>query len=286
MISNNCPQPTRVPAAADVNAVPSVPDEATALVRVLTWNVQHASAARTYRQALWLATGHGADVLVLTEVAAGHSGQLLAGYLEEIGYTVVLPAPDQDDRYRVLLACRIGVLDRVDVGISVLPHRGISARITWPEAQVGVVGLYVPSRGPQHRRNVAKRAFQDAVTSALPGLADRLGITGPIVIAGDLNVVEPGHDPHYPVFGTWEYDFYRSFADNGFTDAFRLRYPSGMDYSWFGRPSGEGARNGYRFDHAFVTAAHFGVVRDCRYLHTVRENGLSDHSAMALTLAL
>lgn len=272
--------------AGDDTTGPSIPDRPTGQLRVLTWNVQRANAARTYQQAVWLATADPADVLVLTEVSAGQSGQSLAQWLAEFGYTVHLPDPGEDDRYRVLLACRAGVLDTVDVGIRVLPHHCVAARVTLPGAQVGVVGLYVPSRGPKEKRNVAKRAFQDASTRALPELVDLLDTTGPVVITGDLNIVEPDHDPCYPVFGKWEYDFYRAFAENGFTDAFRIRQPGGMDYSWFGRPSGEGKRNGYRFDHTFVTAAHRGGVRDCRYLHAIRESGLSDHSAMTLTLAL
>ncbi|MGH3869998.1 MAG: endonuclease/exonuclease/phosphatase family protein [Pseudonocardiaceae bacterium] len=255
-------------------------------MQVLTWNVQHANAARTHQQAVWLATSDLADVLVLTEVAAGRSGQSLARWLEDFGYTVYLPDPGEDDRYRVLLACRTGVLDPVDVGIKVLPHRCIAARIKLPDTQLAIVGLYVPSRGPQEKRNVAKRAFQDAVAAALAEFAGRLDATGPVVITGDLNVVEPDHDPHYSVFGTWEYDFYCAFEENGFADAFRIRQPHGMDYSWFGRPSAEGKRNGYRFDHTFVTAAHSGGIRDCRYLHAIRQSGLSDHSAMTLTLAL
>jgi exodeoxyribonuclease III len=255
-------------------------------VRVLTWNVQHAAASRIHQQAMWLATADPREVLVLTEVAAGESGVLLARLLREFGYTVHLPDAGQD-KYRVLMACRTGVLDVVsDTGVDFLPHRCVVARVKLPQAEIGVVGLYVPSRGPQHQRNVAKRAFQEAVSAALPGMSDRLKVTGPVVLTGDLNVVEPGHHPRYAVFGPWEYDFYRSFATAGFTDAFRMCHPEGMDYSWFGRRCGDGGRNGYRFDHTFITATHASIVRECRYLHDIRENGLSDHAAMTLAVDL
>ncbi|MBV9162082.1 MAG: endonuclease/exonuclease/phosphatase family protein [Pseudonocardiales bacterium] len=256
------------------------------LLQVLTWNVQHAAASRTRQQAGWLATTDSSDILVLTEVAAGETGRLWARLLGELGYTVHLPEAGLDN-YRVLLACRAGVLDVVsETGVQFLPHRCLAARIKLPETVVGVVGLYVPSRGPREQRNVAKRGFQDAVAAALPCLVGGLDVTGPVVVTGDLNVVEPDHDPHYPVFGSWEYDFYRSFTRAGFTDAFRITHPTGMDYSWFGRPSGTGQRNGYRFDHTFVTTAHTATIRDCRYLHALRETGLSDHAAMTLTLSL
>jgi hypothetical protein len=134
-------------------------------------------------------------VLVLTEVAAGESGELLVRPLREFGYTVVLPDAGQD-KYRVLLACRTGDLDVVaDTGVDFMPHHCVAARVTFPHTEIGVVGLYVSSRGPQHQRNIAKRAFQDAVTAALPGMSERLKVTGPVVITGDLNVVEPRPRP-------------------------------------------------------------------------------------------
>lgn len=263
-----------------------VVEDSVTQVRLLTWNVQHANAARTRRQAVWLATEDPHDVLALTEVAAGDTGALLARLLSEFGYSVYLPEVI-GDRYRVLVACRTGTLDVLtDPGVDVLPHRCVAARIVLPQTELGVVGLYVPSRGAKDQRNVAKRAFQDAVAAALPGLVTRLGVSGPVLAAGDLNVVEPEHEPRYPVFGQWEYDFYRSFAKAGLTDAFRLTQPTGMDYSWYGRPSGDGRRNGYRFDHCFITAAHADKVHDCRYVHAIREDGLSDHAAMSLTIAV
>ncbi len=284
MINHGEPQLALISPTGGVSTTTSTQAGSPAQVRILTWNVQHATASRTRQQASWLATSDPADVLVLTEVAAGQSGQLLAGWLAEFGYTVHLPDPDEHDRYRVLLACRTGVLDIVETGVRVLPHRCVAARVTLPTIEIGVVGLYVPSRGPKEKRNVAKRAFQNAVTAALPELINRLNASSPVVITGALNVVEPDQDPRYLVFGPWEYDFYRAFAENGFEDAFRIRQPEGMDYSWFGRRLGDGQRNGYRFDHTFVTAAHRDRSRDCCYLHAVRENGLSDHAAMTLTL--
>lgn len=269
-----------------VDSAPTLPNGAQTRneIRVLTWNVQHASRARTHRQMSWLCTRARADVIVLTEVAARQSGDLMAQWLEESGYTVHLPDAGTDDRYRVLLACHSGAIERVGIG-AVCAHRCVAARVKVAQVEIGVVGLYVPSRGPRERRNVAKRAFQDAVVEALPKFAVGVNQTGPVMVVGDLNVVEPDHVPHYSVFGDWEYNFYRAFAEHGFVDAFRLMNPGGIEYSWFGRPSIDGRRNGYRFDHIFVTTAHRNRIRACRYLHEVRSQGLSDHSAMVATFA-
>ena len=287
MIDRTEPQLSLLSPAGDLAAEPgAVAKPPRDDVRVLTANVQHASPARTHRQAVWLATRHEHDVLVLTEVAAGQSGDLMAELLGEFGYRVHLPEPG-DDPFRVLVAVRGGTLDVVhDVGVAVLPQRCVAVRAKLPRGDIGVVGLYVPSRGPKERRNVTKRAFQEAVSAALPDIRRRIGVAGPVVLTGDLNVVEPDHEPHYSVFGQWEYDFYRAFADHGFADAFRLIAPEGMDYSWYGRAGGDGRRNGYRFDHMFVTADHASSVRKCQYVHAIREQGLTDHSAMALLMGV
>lgn len=63
----------------------------------------------------------------------------------------------------------------------------------------------------------------------LPRVVATLDVSGPVVVMGDLNVLEPDHDPRYAVFGEWEYDFYRAFDRSGFEDAFRLKEPSAMD---------------------------------------------------------
>jgi exodeoxyribonuclease-3 len=121
------------------------------------------------------------------------------------------------------------------------------------------------------RRNEDKRAFQRAVTAALPGFLTQFG--GPVIVTGDLNVVEPGHIPHHAVFGDWEYGFYRSFAAAGLTDAYRVLHPDTPGHSWFGRSG-----HGYRFDHAFVTTPHAGLIRSRRYLQAPRELSITDHA--------
>lgn len=251
-------------------------------VGVLTWNVQHASAARGARQAGWLAARPEADIVVLSEVAGAVAGQRLADSLAQHGYTTWLPDGDGSD-YRVLLATRVGHLAPADrVGSPCLPHRLGAVTVALPEGRhLGVVGLYVPSRGPRERHNVAKRAFQEAVTALLPTWVSAFGPGMPVLVAGDLNVVEPGHQPHHAVFGAWEYEFYRNFAAAGYVDAFRHRNPETVDHSWYGR-----AGAGYRIDHLFSTSRNVDAVIDCRYLHDPRTSGLSDHAALVAGLDL
>ena len=102
-----------------------------------------------------------------------------------------------------------------------------------------------------------------------------------LVVCGDLNVLEPSHQPHYSFLRDWEYKFYESFAKSGLIDAFRFFYPDVCEYSWYGRKG-----YGYRYDHCFVTKELKKYTKLCKYLHEPRKNRLSDHSAMILELDL
>jgi exodeoxyribonuclease-3 len=274
-------------------------------LRILTLNVQRAAPARALRQAAWLAA-QPLDVAVLTEVAAGASGDALSDALTAHGFTTHFAThaggPDlahrasQKPDYRVLIAGRTGKISPApQVSTTCLPHRCVAVRnhlappttadastggAAAPGTTVGIVGLYVPSRGPKERRNVDKRAFQSAVTDLLPELAALLAVDGPIIITGDLNVLEPGHRPHHAVFGRWEYDFYRAFNSAGYTDAYRHLHPDTVEHSWYGRRSGLG----YRFDHTFSSAPN--AILECRYLHEAHTETLSDHAAMLTVIGV
>jgi exodeoxyribonuclease-3 len=251
----------------------------TGTLRLLVFNAQHASPSRARRQAAWIAAQEDADLVITTEVGAGPGGQALIEALGEHGYSSMLaPEPAAPD-YRTALASRGPSLTPAPIGLGVFGHRGPAATVSLGGQVIGLLGLYVPSRGPQQRRNEHKRAFQQAVTKALPGFLAQFG--GPVIVAGDLNVVEPGHVPHLSVFGGWEYGFYRSFLDAGMADTYRLTHRHAHDHSWFGRSG-----NGYRIDHIFISRPHAAQVRICEYLHEPREHALTDHAAMTLTLGL
>jgi exodeoxyribonuclease-3 len=254
-------------------------EPATGLLRLMVFNAQHAAPERARRQVAWIAAQEAADIVVITEVGPGPGGRAIPDALREHGYESIHgPTPGVQD-YGALLASRGTVMEAIPSPVSVLSHRAPAAIVTVAQREIGLLGLYVPSRGPKDRRNQDKRAFQDAVSQSIPHFLDHAN--GPVIAAGDLNVVEPGHVPHYKVFGQWEYDFYQSFADAGMSDAYRARHPAGTDHSWLGRGG-----NGYRFDHVFITRDHTALIQSCRYHHEPRRMGLSDHAAIEVTVDL
>lgn len=221
-----------------------------------------------------------ADNAVLTEVSSTQGGDALVTALTERGYaTVITPQPSAPD-YRTVIACRTSTVRPVPSPVTVTPHRAPAARVTVGGHDIGLLGLYVPSRGPKDQRNVAKRAFQEAVTDGLPRLLATFPDM-PVIVAGDLNVIERGHQPAHKVFGEWEYTFHDSFQAVGLIDAYRRLHPDKVDHSWYGHTG-----NGFRFDHLFVSTPHADRILACDCHQEAREAALTDHAVMTLCLDL
>jgi exodeoxyribonuclease III len=253
------------------------PEVPLAALTVLTLNVQHAGPARARALVKWISEAISPDVVVLTEVGIGQGRRTLLDELSVARFATLVAAPADCPDYSVIVASRLGHARLHDARPVVLPHRLGAIRLLMPASALIVVGIYVPSRGAGPVRNLAKRTFQDAAARLLRDLLGGIESAG-VIVAGDFNVIEPSHVPAYRVFQSWEYDFYNGMNGMGLVDAFRLLHPDDMSYSWYGASG----RNGYRFDHAFITATHSYRVTDCKYLDFPRLTGLSDHSALIL----
>jgi len=154
--------------------------------------------------------------------------------------------------------------------IEFLPYRVSFAVCNFSGKDVLLTGMYAPVW-----RNEEKRRFLETFEKLISNEDLRKKFSNWIIL-GDLNLLEPNHIPHYPVYKGWEF-FYNIFSKYRFIDAFRFFHPNEKEYSWFGRGG-----NGYRFDHVFVSEEILPFIRNCFYLHEVRLDKLSDHSAMYL----
>jgi exodeoxyribonuclease-3 len=101
-----------------------------------------------------------------------------------------------------------------------------------------------------------------------------------MVLAGDLNVVEPGHLPHLPAFEEHDYAFYTALLTLGLVDAYRTLRPDGSDHSWISDRYGA-----QRLDHTLLSAA-VGDTSACTYDHGPRLRRLTDHAALLTTVHL
>lgn len=241
---------------------------------LLTFNIGNPSAARAARQLGWLAR-RDEHVLVLTETKASAGCRLLADAFTAAGYTVIYPLPEPGE-YGVMIVSRVAAMaDGFGDRVGYLPARAAAAILPAPTGPVRVLGLYVPSRDASPGKTERKKKWLTACRTALTGTD-----TASTILLGDLNILEPDHQPRYPFFAPFEYDFYRALSgDHGLADAFRGLHPTATEYSWVGRTG-----DGYRYDHAFCSTGLQGQIAGCDYLHEPRHDRLSDHSALTLHL--
>ncbi|MFI9155734.1 endonuclease/exonuclease/phosphatase family protein [Streptomyces sp. NPDC053367] len=240
---------------------------------VLTFNLNNPSRQRAERQLAWLADRQQ-HVLVLTETAPSDGCEFLAARFEAAGYRVVFPRPGKGER-GVMIVSRLPVEDP-GTRFGYLPHRGVSVTVATTAGPLDIIGLYVPSRDATAPKTERKRRFLQEASAAIPA-----GTTGNRIVIGDFNILEPKHEPRYPFFKPFEYAFYEGLEAAGYCDAFRHQHPQAAQYSWVGRTG-----DGYRYDHAHVSASLTYALRGCLYLHEprTRTDRLTDHSALAVQL--
>jgi exonuclease III len=260
-------------------------------VRVLTWNVA-GRLSRLDEQADRV-LAHGPDVICLQEVIPNALPRWTSR-LETTGYTVaasaVLPDAERMHRLGVLVASRQPLRPLPAPPDAPWPERLLVAEThppDWPLA-LQVVCLHAPL---SQRADEVKIRTLEAVYASLAALPESV----PAVLCGDLNT------PQYEARDTTIQTFAQTRTGRlrpgrserhdraermivsgppGWHDAFRaLHGYQARDRSWK-----TGRHPGYRLDHILVSAALVPLAS--AYDHSVREDGLSDHSAMTATIAL
>ena len=249
----------------------------------LTVNVGHPSLDRARRQLHWLAK-RDEDVFVLTETGAGPGTQLLADSFTTAGWSVVYPEHPDKERGVMLLSKVAAAPDPIGAAMSYLPARLAGITIDTDQGRVRVLGAYVPSRDASEAKTIRKRQWIDAFHTA----ADATTSTAPVLLLGDLNVLEPDHTPpHRGQFAPFETDFYTALTQrHELIDGFRHLHPAAVEHSWARQP-----QLGYRYDHAHLSRALLGYLDACDYVHETRQAGpdtaaLTDHSGLAVRLTL
>ncbi len=214
---------------------------------------------------------------MLTETKDSAGCRLLANAFTAAGYHLAYPKPDNGD-YGVMIASKVKAnTDDFGDRVGYLPSRAAAITLNTPSGPIHIIGAYVPSRDAGAEKTERKRKWLDACRAALASRP-----SGAAMFLGDLNVLEPGHQPHYPFFAPFEYDFYRQLTDEcGLVDAFRILHPDMVEHSWVGRTG-----DGYRYDHAHCTPDLASKPLACDYVPQPRLDRLSDHSALSVRLTI
>jgi exonuclease III len=258
---------------------------------LLTWNV--AGRTTLLDEQVERVLARDPDVLCLQEVTPATLPRWSA-HLKRAGYHVAASAlqPDTRRRLGVLVAGRLPFTCEEPLAAAPWPERLLAADLPLPDwAQtLHVVCLHAPIRKNPHQ---AKILTFEAVSASLAALDDGV----PAILCGDLNAPQHeasdwtittfGQSPKGTVrggLGVREDGAERMILSgpSGWRDAFRATndYESRKP-SW---KANRGHHPGYRLDHILVSP-HLNVL-NCGYDHSVRRDGLSDHSAMYATVAM
>jgi exonuclease III len=240
------------------------------VLKVMAWNILHGGgAARMPLIALSLVE-HDADVIVLTEFRT-HVGGQIRSVLADHGWVHQRCTDPGKNKNGVLLASRLPLEDPAEAAPSVF-SAGICAR-RWleafiPSVEVGIAGIHVPCEG----RDSTRAAFLRGVIEVARRRSERS-----FMLVGDFNLGRHYLDEEGASFANTP--MLGMLATLGYIDAWRHRRPQGREYSWF---SHEGA--GFRIDHALLSPGMAGALVNAWYSHDERDAGISDHSALLVTV--
>jgi exonuclease III len=259
-------------------------------IGVLTWNVA-GRLSRLDEQAD-RALAHAADVICLQEIIPNALARWTTR-LGEAGYAVVVSSVPADaarvHRLGVLIAARLPLAAASEPLAVPWPERLLEVDVHpagWPRA-VRVVCLHAPLSQSADQAKV--RTFE-AVHARLAARDPH----APAVLCGDLNTPQyEARDGTLQTFAQTRSGRLRAERGErhdraerlivrgppGWRDAFReLHGYEARDRSWK-----TGRHPGYRLDHILISPGLTALA--CGYDHSLREDGLSDHSAMLATLA-
>jgi exodeoxyribonuclease-3 len=246
------------------------------VLSVLTVNIGAASPERARQLLAWLA-GRPEDILMLTETSAGPGTEYLLDQFRHAGYAVV-KTPDADGERGSALISRVALLRELTEDLSAIsvPCR-IAGAVLDSEPTIAVLGVYVPSRD----RSVAKTDRKQRFIQSLIDTYDQLppDLARRTVIGGDYNVIARTHHPLHPGFLPFEFGLLDSLRSRGLVDIHDQLSPGVQAHSWIGRTG-----DGYRYDYLHVSQDLAHLATTCAYLHETREQKLTDHAAVTITL--
>jgi exonuclease III len=215
--------------------------------------------------------------MALTEVRASPGADDIRGALEDRGFQVFAePSPPQE--YHTIVATKGFRATKIEFPTFPLSHRVTAISIQSFSGPVTFVGVYAPTNGMNQESSERRREFQRRFTDSLGELLRGRG--SKCIVAGDLNVLEPGHQPRIDVYEEHDFEFYRSFQNLQLGDAYRTTNPHKIEHSWIDRSG-----IGQRLDHVFISVSLIPTLNNCWYDHTTRYKELSDHSAMLASLS-
>lgn len=234
-------------------------------MRIVGLNIQHGGGRRLRAIAGALAELEP-DVAVLSEFHPGSRGDALLADLGAVGLTHQPWTTSADPLYPNAVA----VVSREPIAATSEPIATSANRHRVLATSVGpldVVAVYFPLGRP-------KVGFWP--DEFLPYA--RLSLEGHRLLIGDWNTGRHYLDEAGATL--FAADSFEAMDTIGWTDAWRALHPDGREFTWYSRP----ANNGFRLDHAFLSPSLVPALRSASYVHSTREDRVTDHSAIVVEL--
>ncbi|WP_433513769.1 endonuclease/exonuclease/phosphatase family protein [Nonomuraea sp. CA-143628] len=250
---------------------PAAPAPAPGELRVCALNINNPRVPRAQQTLSWLLASRS-NVLVLTELKPSDGAKLIISGLAAEGFEVCLPPGWAGGSYFTVVATRGMPQTPVD---GPGDPRAVAVDVEHDDKQIRIIGLYGPTNGMTTDSSDRRRAFQKTFLEYLHAIH-----RPKLLLAGDINVVEPGHQPPLTSFEEHDYAFYTGLQRLGLADAFRQAHPAVHEHSWISDRYGA-----QRLDHLFATPAT-GTLVNCAYDHTPRTSHITDHAALRATFIL
>lgn len=258
-------------------------------MRLISWNVNGRSGPSLGGQ-IDAVGGRAPDLVALQEVrsqilSSWLDGLHRSGLVHTLDTSALLDHPSANGRayhrvYFNLIASRWPLGRLADLELE-FPERYLAAGVARPGREFEIHTAHVP---PGSTRGLVKVEMFEALHERLAGTSEK-----PRILCGDFNTPRVEHTDgtvefwgasHPRPLARWD-DAERSvvlgLADHDLADIFRgLHGYSSTEPSWVAHRGGK--EWGRRYDHIF--ASRRLAATSCRYLHSWREGGLSDHSAI------
>jgi exodeoxyribonuclease III len=231
--------------------------------RIILWNIRHGGGARVDGITDRLCSSHF-DQIILTEFRNNSAGDQIKTRLKQAGFACQCTVETEKPRDNTVFLASRSELAEIDAPAPPALHR--HRVITAVVDTIRIAAFYFP-------QDHAKAALFEYILE----LPEEF-LTKPALLLGDFNTGKHYIDETGKTF--YESHYLELIESRGWTDAWRNCHGDKREFSWYSH-----AGNGFRIDHMFASRALLPRIRQVDYMHQVREDCLSDHSAMILELS-
>ena len=232
-------------------------------MKLLVWNIRQGGGSRRERIGQCI-NGHEPDIVALIEFIPSVAARFLRS-LHEKGFRHQICTARNGFEYAVCVLSKKPIETRSS-GIPVLDESGLWLEISAPDYGISCGVVHAPT-SPRRRMKDFLSALAQVAVSRAPDQ---------FLFAGDFNTGIGPADGPLRNFG--DVDRFVALQENGFSDVWRFVHADRIEHTW--------SRNekSYRIDHALASRGLLPRIRDCRYSHQERLDGISDHSLLMVEI--